>query len=161
MIEKTFDAIVEMAKDCKTKSVNWHFHMLGKNCKFNESNDKYCIVFENEATKEKFFSFFDNKPLDQAEILAKLVYGQDFMERDDKSIENPEMKKLTARARELSKKKADWHHHHLHPNCIFNNHKGHHVAILEDPQKGETLEAIIDENPAAQLKEIEKLFYNK
>lgn len=82
------------------------------------------------------------------------------MEKNDEPINNPEMEKLTSRAKKLNKERVDWHHHHLHPNCIFNL-KGHHVAVLEDPQSKDVLTAIIDKNPVLQLKEIEKLFYKK
>lgn len=61
MTEKTFNEIVNLAKHCKNKNIKWHFHMLGKDCKFNERKDKYCIVFENEESKEYVVSFFDKK----------------------------------------------------------------------------------------------------
>jgi hypothetical protein len=67
--------------------------------------------------------------------------------------------RILQRAEELTKKGIDWHHHYLHPDCAFNDHKGKHCIILEDPETQRTLIAIYDRKPMQDLVKIEKLFY--
>jgi len=156
--ESTIKEIIEKAKEAKSKNKKWHFHMLGKNCKFNENKGKYSIVFESE--KEILFSVFDEKPLKEAKELADLMYGKKFLEKKgNKEKTNNEFELILKKVNELEEKNIEWHHHHLHPNCIFNERKGMHAIVLESTEI--YLTAFFDLKPMKDLVKIEKLFYKE
>ena len=159
-MEKTkINKIIEMAESLDKENKRWHFHMLGKDCKFNANKGKFSIVFENEETGKVFYSVFDEKPLKEAKKLADMMYGHDFLEKQEKDKHNSEFDSILKKAEELTKQGVEWHHHHLHPNCIFNEHKGKHCIVFEDPKTQEVLTAVYDRKPMEDLAKIEKLFY--
>ncbi|MBU2476702.1 hypothetical protein KKG83_04485 [Candidatus Micrarchaeota archaeon] len=147
--------IISKAKELNSHGKNWHFHMLGKNCKFNESKEKFCLVLEEG--KKVFCAVFEEKPLKEAKILADLLYGKNFLEKKQEGKTNPEFQAIIKRAYELEKQKTEWHHHHLPPECVFNEQKGKHCIVLEDEK--ETLIAVYSKKPMNDLVKIEKLFY--
>ena len=154
MEEVSFEELINRAKN----STKWHFHMLNKGCKFNPNKERFCIILEDKKSKETFISFFDYKPLKESKKLAELMYGKEFLEKEGGGKHSKEFDAILKKAKELTKRGIEWHHHHLHPNCIFNEHRGKNCIILED-EKGKTLTAIYDGNPMKDLSKLEKLFY--
>jgi len=158
MEQKKIKEIIEKAKKANSQNKKWHFHMLGKNCKFKENKEKFEIVFESK--EETLFSVFDKKPLKEAKELADLMYGKNFLEEHRKEEEkNNGFELILEKAKELEEKGIEWHHHHLHPECIFNKRKGVHAIVLES--KGVYLTALFNSKPMKDLVKIEKLFYKE
>lgn len=91
-------------------------------------------------------------------MLADLMYGKGFLKEKEQIEKIPEFKKILKKAEEYSKKGIEWHHHHLQPNCIFNNEKGKHSIVLEQ-KHGKLLCATYNEKPSGDLSKIEKLLY--
>ena len=54
--------IIEMAESLNNENMKWHFHLLGKDCRFNDNKEKFSIILENEETGQVFYSVFDEKP---------------------------------------------------------------------------------------------------
>lgn len=151
--------IIKMAEYLNKENKKWHFHVLGKDCKFNDNKRKFSIVFENEESNETFYSIFEDKSIKESKKLADMMYGKDFLEGQKKDKHNPDFDMILKKAKELAKQKIEWHHHHLHPNCIFNDYKGKHCIILEDPKTQKVLIALYTQKPMEDLVKIEKLFY--
>jgi hypothetical protein len=153
--------ILTLAKNLNRENKRWHFHMLGKDCSFNKNKGKFVIFFENEENSEYLFSIFKEKPLRQAKELADLMYGQGFLEKQEKSQKNSDFDLILKRAKEFTAKGIDWHHHHFPPNCIFSTRKGKHCIIFEDKLNNQLLTAVYDKKPMADLVKIENLFYKE
>ncbi|MDD5163127.1 MAG: hypothetical protein PHD95_02880 [Candidatus ainarchaeum sp.] len=154
-----FQEIVAKAKNLAKYNKTWHFHMLGRDCKFNNNRGKFRITFEDESSGKSFYSVFDNKPIKESKKLADLMYGQGFLRKKEKGEHNPEFDLILKKAKELTEQGIEWHHHHLHPNCIFNKLKGKHCIVLEDPKTPNSLIAVYNQKPMEDLVKIEKLFY--
>lgn len=151
--------LIEKAIGLEHNQNNWHFHMLGKDCVFNTSKGKYLLVVEDEDSGETYYSEFDELPLKESKKIAGIMYGEGFLNDEERGNHSPQFDELMKRADEMTSKGIEWHHHHLHPNCIFNKKKGKHCIVLEDPRNGETLTAEYDEKPKEDLVRIEKAFY--
>lgn len=154
-----FPEIIGKATDLSKHSKKWHFHTLWRDCKFNANKEKFSIVFENEGNGESFYSVFDHKPLKESKKIADLMYGTGFLGEQEGGWHNPNFDLILKKAEELTNQRIEWHHHHLHPNCIFNEHKGKHCIVLEDPRTQDVLIASYDQKPMKDLVKIEKLFY--
>jgi len=74
MKEIEFNELFEMAKKFHKKNNKWHFHVLMKDCIFNENKKRFCIILENENTKDVFVVYFDKNPKKDAEKLENLFY---------------------------------------------------------------------------------------
>lgn len=121
---------------------------------------KFAFVLENEADGETFVSYPDKAPMEMGEELVKLLYGENILEKNDAPMP-PEMDKMIARAEELCKKGVHWHHHMLFPDCIYNKHKGKYSIFFEDPESGEVIEYLSDNNPTSELARMEVLYYSQ
>ena len=77
MKEISFSELFDKAETFRKKSISWHFHVLMKECKFNENNGKFSIVLESPSTNEIFVTYFDKDPKRDAEKLEDLFYRGD------------------------------------------------------------------------------------
>ena len=159
-MELSFDELLKKANEFTKSNVGWHFHMLAKDCVFNDFQGKFCLIVENEESKEDFVSLFDSKPLAEAEDLVKIAYKRGFLNTKDTAEASNKVKEITNRAKELNEQGIAWHHHHLAPNCKFNELKGNHILVLEDKPNNKIWKAMMV-NPEIELNEIERLFYKK
>ena len=158
-MEIEMSEILTKAKNLADEKKQWHFHMLGKNCCFNKHKGKFSIVFEDEENGEVVFALFEEKPLKEAKELAGLMYGEEFLKKKEKDEHNPDFDAILKRAEELTEQGKEWHHHHLQPKCVFNEHKGKHCILFEDEENSKTLIAVYESKPMEDLVKIEKLFY--
>ena len=71
-----FDELLEKATKFHRDNIQWHFHLLTPTCSFNEDDDKFSIILENDETGEKWISLFASKPLREGEKLEKMFYGR-------------------------------------------------------------------------------------
>lgn len=149
------------AKSLAEQGKRWHFHLLLKNCAFSPDKGKFAIVLENEESGQVLFALFDEKPAPQAKSLADLMYGADFLESRLAGARNPDFERMLLLVKELDRRKRAWHHHHLHPQCIFNGHKGRHCIVLEDENGTRLALAQYDYSPTGDIARIERIFYKE
>ncbi|MFH1094759.1 MAG: hypothetical protein V1728_00915 [Candidatus Micrarchaeota archaeon] len=152
------DTLIKEAEALAGKEVGWHFHLLLKQCAFNEKRGTYAMVLENEETGETMAARFSNNPAAQAKKMAGLSFGAGFMEKEGGAHE-PGFDEMMKMARALDEKKVEWHHHLFPPGCVFNEKEGKYVIMLED-EKGRicsSLEYAL--NPSGDMAKLEKLFY--
>lgn len=163
MKEIKAEELIQKVESYSRKGTKWHFHLFSKDCLFNKYKDKFVILLENEISKEQFYSFFEFIPKKEAEEMAGLMYGSDFLEEEpkEKKIRNEEMKKIIKKAEEFNEEGIEWHHHHFPPKCLYNKERGKHCIVLEDKEKKKLISAVFDEFPEGELRKIEKLFYSK
>ncbi len=161
-LKVSFEQLLEKAKKLNSRKEKWHFHMLGKDCVFNEDKSSYAIFLENTSSGEIFSAHFPQQPLTEAAQLALLLYGKKFFDE-----EGAEGKKATERGKELFEriKKVhdlgeEWHHHHFPPECLFNQDKGKHAIVFEDKENGKLVRNLYDSFPSADLRMVEKLMYS-
>src|SRR3989344_6434414 len=154
-----FREIVDNAVSSSKHGKEWHFHMLGKDCKFNVRKGKFAIVFEDEESGESLYALCDSRPSGESKRLADLMYGKGFLEKLEKDGHNPDFDVILQNAEEMTSKRIEWHHHHLPPNCAFNGRKGKHCIVLENANPQEVLIAVYARKPMEDLVKIEKLCY--
>ena len=155
-IEKIFQTAVRLQE----KNQPWHFHILTPDCRLNNST-QYALVLE---TKDQLLVNYAEKPyLEIGEQLVRLLHGNTVMSKNLEALPppSPSVQPILARARELTKQGQFWHHHLLFPHCQYNTHPGQWVLIFEDPRSREILESVTDQEPKADLKHVETLFYSQ
>lgn len=69
-----FQKILERARSCVREKTRWHHHLLFPECTFNESKEKYVIVFEEEKTGEKRRAEFEKNPEEELREIEILFY---------------------------------------------------------------------------------------
>ena len=91
-----------------------------------------------------------------------MLHGEEILNSYLKIEKSPNnhLMSIIRRAMELNKKKIQWHHHLLFPDCIFNHHKKWNI-VFEDPENGKKTETFYDSEPKDDLLEIEKLIYSQ
>lgn len=162
----SFDALLKKARELKKQGTSWHFHMIGIDCIFNRVKGQYEIFIENEATGETYSSLFDERPIDQTHQMAKMAYGDDFLNNTEEtsnggeSVLNDTFRKIMAHARECNSNHHSWHNHHLLPKCILNKQKGTHCIVFENETRKKHLFAYFDEDPIEELSQLENLYFN-
>lgn len=166
-----FDTLLKKVKTLKEKGVNWHFHMVGPTCIFNQAKDVFEIVVEIESTGETICSHFEDKPLDQTHQLAELAYGAGFLEKastnkgaeavGEDADDRESFLKIMNQAKACCEAATAWHNHHLPPQCRFNPRKGRHCIVFENEASGEPLYAYYQDDPVSDLARLERLFFKK
>lgn len=158
----TKEEIIQIAEKLNNNNSPWHFHLLTPDCLLNTS-DAFVLVLEDKDNKEVYSYSADTKPMDASESLLRLLHGNKIM--DDKKTDlgetSEKVKEMMVRAKRLNEDGFFWHHHVLFPYCTYNAHQGKWTIILEDPEKKEKMESIGDEEPKADMKEIEPAFYHQ
>jgi hypothetical protein len=165
-----FEALTEKVRLFNKDGIEWHFHMLGPECVFSRSKDRFEIIVEIEATGEVISSAFSEKPVPETRQMAELCYGTEFLKKendsdkrgpsDQKRPVNDAFMEIMDRARSCCASGASWHNHHLPPQCQFNPKKGKDCIVFEDETNGEALYAYYDDDPVTDLAELEKLFFD-
>lgn len=166
-----FEALVKKALEFNQKGIAWHFHMIGPACIFSRLKSNYEIILEMEETGDIFKSKFRKKPIKETHQMAKLAYGSDFLETDNRSEnedfsgervdENGTFLEMVDRARACCELGSAWHNHHLTPQCIFNPEKGKHCIVFEDEKQDDALYAYYNSDPVEDLAKLEKLFFKE
>ena len=73
--EMDFKKMVKRAEECCKNQIKWHFHILMPNCIFSENKKKFTVILENEESEDVFVTYFDERPIKDAEKLENLLYG--------------------------------------------------------------------------------------
>jgi hypothetical protein len=121
-------------------------------------------VLECPEKKQAFVCYSDKAEKELGQELSPLLHGSKILNKDttDKDYQSSAtIRKIVERAKLLNKQGIEWHHHMLFPGCRFNKHSLKFTLVFEDPQAGETLESLSNEEPTNDLKQIEGLFYKK
>ncbi|MEW5722131.1 MAG: hypothetical protein AB1896_03430 [Thermodesulfobacteriota bacterium] len=158
-----FEKLFEEAARLEREGIKWHFHMLGRECIFNETGSGYLIVLEGGAGREIPAARFEERPLVETKKMAELAYGPGFLAGPEpeglSTSGHPAMEKIMARARHCVQTGKPWHNHHLPPDCKFNPYPGRHCLVFEEETEGEALYAEYDHDPVADLAALESLLF--
>lgn len=162
MEDITIEELERKARLFQEQGKKWHFHMLTPDCHFNSNEKKHAFVLENNSDNEFFVTYSDERHMEVGKRLVKIIHGNKILEENEKrDISDPAMRQIIERAKGLNNKSKLWHHHLLFPACIFNKHKGKWNIIFEDKENDKILEAIFDNEPVNELREIEILYYQQ
>ena len=163
MKEISIKELQEHAKICNHNKHSWHIHLLTPDCDFNNGKDKHAFILENGTKAETYVTYSNKRLLKVGKSLAKMLLGEGILKRVSKKspIHNKTTEKIIQRAKDLNKKNMLWHHHILFPDCIFNKHSRKWVIVFEDKEKHQILEALYDEKPLEDLRELEILYYKQ
>ena len=70
------EKILKRAKELTENGVFWHHHMLFPGCIFNDHDDKWVIVFEDQEENTVIESITDNEPKTDLQHIERLFYTQ-------------------------------------------------------------------------------------
>lgn len=156
--------IINEAKRCVKDGKHWHFHILTQGCQLNE-HPGFSLIIEIPSENRQRVFYSDNRPMAAGKELIQLLHGNDVVQGNGEPAHDgslsPNAEIIIARARQLSENGKFWHHHVLFPDCVFNKDKGRWTILFEDQEKGGTLKSVSDDEPKAELKQIETLFYQQ
>ena len=157
---KTMEEIEIIAKELSSEGKLWHFHMLTPDCSFNESG-KQAFVLEDVSGGNIYVTHSEERYMDSGKRLVELLHNMKVpdKEKESEKINNDSVQTILDKAQELNNKGIAWHHHMLFPDCVFNKYNGKWNIIFEDKESGEVLEALYDNEPTEDLREVEKFFY--
>ena len=157
MIETDFRILAKKAKEYCDAGKDWHFHLFSPDCKFNIIPGKHALYLETAG----IVAVFECEPLKESETLANLMYGKGFLKKTDQREKNIEFEKIFERVKELNHKGVEWHPHHWHPDCRFNEKPGYHAIAVEDKERGTVLVAYYKQKPVRDIAKLEQLFYKR
>lgn len=160
MKECSLETVIEKAKSWHAQGKAWHFHLLTPDCVFN-SRHGYALVLENETDDQVYVAYSDQSPMEVDHELVILLYGDEILaeEKITSAPTNEQMQLILKKARELNERGTLWHHHMLPPVCIFNSHKGQWNVFFEDKKDNKVVEAVYDDEPVDDIRQIEVLFF--
>ena len=144
----------------QARGEKWHFHMLTPDCSFNKVHDKHAFLLENTSTNEIDVVYSSRSHLEMGKLLVKLLHGEQILkEARSEASQHPDFLKILARAKSLSAEHKHWHHHMFFPECCLNPKPGKWNICLEDD--GKLLQALYEEEPSADLRQLEALYYSQ
>lgn len=161
MEECSLESVVEKAKLWRAQGKSWHFHLLTPDCVFNTRHHGYAMALENETDGQAYVAYSDQSPMEVDHELVILLYGDEILaeEKITSAPTNEQMQLILKKARELNERGTLWHHHMLPPVCIFNSHKGQWNVFFEDKKVNKVVEAVYDDEPVDDIRQIEVLFF--
>ena len=68
--------LLQRAKQMSQQGRFWHHHMLFPGCMFNNHEEKYVIVFEDQANQKIIESLSDKEPKSDLQHIERLFYSQ-------------------------------------------------------------------------------------
>jgi len=163
MKETTIEEVEKKASLWQSQGKRWHFHMLTPDCTFNKRNDKHAFVLENRTDNETYAVYSDKRYMETGQKLVKMIHGDKILgkSKENAGSTNENIKTILKKAKELTEKGVQWHHHMLFPDCIFNKHPGKWNITFEDRENNSIIEALYDKEPVNDLREIEILYYKQ
>ncbi|MBN1315411.1 MAG: hypothetical protein JXA42_08085 [Anaerolineales bacterium] len=163
MNERTVPQVIEIARGCKGAGKRWHFHVLPPGCHFSPQPDRFVLVMENRSDGETFAVYGDDPFIDASQELVTLLHGDTVLDQEKGKTQsvNPAIQQILERAKVLIDRKIYWHHHMLFPDCVFNRHAGLWNLVFENPETGEVLETLYPEEPLADLRRLEVLYFSQ
>jgi len=135
------EAKIEIEK--QKGDITWHFHVLPPHCYVNPT-DQVVFVYENPSLKEFYrFSQSDQDgnhgvPIEYVEHLHGIELGTTHMQN------------ILLRAIKLNDIHYPWHIHVFFPGCVFSEHPGKWVLVLEDKKNRVVLKTVQDQEPAQE-----------
>ncbi len=161
--ETTLEAIEAIAEKLCREERSWHFHILTKDCIFNDGAD-FALILESSDSQECFVNYCLEKPTELGKRLVKLLHGEDVLQEvasGNAGEIQADGRRIITRAQELGHRGTLWHHHMLFPDCIFNEDKGKWTITLEDLERQEILKSVSNDEPKKVLREMERIFYQQ
>ncbi len=145
------------------QGANWHNHVLKPTCMFNPRPGTYALVIENNSSGKILVHFADANPVEEEQYIVKLRHGAAILASPPAAAgtpsSGPSEPEILARIRDLSERRADWHHHMMFPDCVLNPRRGEWLITLEVSGEQDILQYASDTEPFETLREIENLFF--
>lgn len=163
MSEDQLEKIRKKARSYHSSGTKWHFHLLTPSCVLNKT-DKYVFILECPHRQEQLAHYSDWAEKELAEELSPILHGKVVLDKkptDRKYKPSSAIQKIIDRAKALNRQNIEWHHHILFPDCQFNTNSPKFTFLFEDPETGDKIESLSDEEPTNDLKLIEPLFFKK
>lgn len=160
--ELPLNQFIPVAQTLIVAGKRWHFHILTPGCKLNDAAD-FVLLLESTTDEEIYAAHSDTKPTEVGKKLVEMLHGKSITSKEKASgdqVVSPAIQQIVRRAAELNAQSKPWHHHMLFPDCTFNG-SGRWKILFEDPDTGQILESLSSDEPKADLKQIETLFYQQ
>jgi hypothetical protein len=159
--ETTIHDIVLRAKEFSSEKTSWHFHLLTPNCALNTNKKKHATILEGKG--ETYVTYSETRYLNEGRELVQLLHGTSIVKKkhQDLPVHDPKIKAILEQAKTWNEQGHAWHHHVLFPDCAYNKHPGKWCIIIEDPDGKKAVESVSKEEPKANQKAIELLFYQQ
>jgi len=154
------DGCRRTAHALREKGTGWHIHSLAPDCRFNPRPGLYAFVVEDEATGTGHMSFDRIHPRSLNIELLKHLHGDAVLEPADPADVSDDASR--AMLDDIARLKADgasWHHHVIAPRCRLNPEPGRWAIALEAPGLPLFRSLSFDEEPAALIAAIERLYF--
>ncbi|HEY1645631.1 MAG TPA: hypothetical protein VGF75_04600 [Candidatus Saccharimonadales bacterium] len=157
----TLDEIKAKAHELHDNGVKWHFHILTPTCILNEKQS-YVFILECPDQNLTIVHYSNQAEKKLGQELSPLLHGSTVLDQGTTDIDyrpSEIVTRIVQRAKSLNRQSIEWHHHVLFPDCRFNKNSPKFTLVFEDPEEGETLESLSNEEPTNDLKQIEGLLY--
>ena len=153
--------ILEQARLCQAEGKRWHFHVFPPGCLLNQRPDRYALTLENGTDAQIHVVYGDTPFMEVSQVLVTMLHGKTVLAEECSPTGSDESRlgPVLERARALSARNIYWHHHLLFPDCSYNQHPGKWNIVFEDPEKQETLQILYDQEPLADLRLVETLYF--
>lgn len=164
MVEVELEEIRKRAHRYHDEGMKWHFHLLTPTCVLNDKKDSYVFILDCPEKKEQLVFYSNRAEKELAEELSPMLHGAKVLniETTDNNYEpSANIQKIIDRAKHLNEQKIEWHHHILFPDCPFNANSPKFTFLFEDPETGERIESLSNQEPINDLKQVEPLFFKK
>lgn len=160
--ELTISELIEKGEALHRQRANWHLHLLDPGCRLNQ-RDCHAVVIEDTDADNVFIAYSPASLRDVAAKLARLVHGDSATQAPPaeglNTINDPEIRRMVVRAKELMARGIHWHHHIFFPTCLFNPNPGQWTILFEDPESKDTIVSVSTEQPVDAIEFTEQLFY--
>ena len=164
MQETPLGQLVELAERAHADGARWHFHSLATDCRFNPRAGSRAIVLEQPGIDRVRVAYAEEADIAPVvKRLAAMLHGEEMIggEAPDESRFDEATRRLLARADELSAAGVRWHHHYFGADCALNPHAPRCCLVLEDPERGDNLEAVHRHEPRGPLAAIEQRYFGQ
>jgi hypothetical protein len=161
--EIPIERIQDKARSWQAQGKSWHIHMLTPSCVHNKRPDKHAFVLENTTDGEAFVIYSEEPQVEADHALLLLSYGDQILDEDLGQMDpgTEAIQPVLLRAQELNERLVPWHHHLFYPGCIFNPYEDRWILSFEDPEMEQVTDIVYNEEPIADLRKVELLFFEQ
>ncbi|NLF13753.1 MAG: hypothetical protein GX597_18380 [Anaerolineaceae bacterium] len=163
MREIGLEEALDRARQWHRAGGRWHFHVLPAGCRFNDRPGCCTLLLEGPAEDEILAVYAEDDLVQASQELVQWLHGREILDREQARTTSNEaqIQAILRRAAELARRGVRWHHHMLFPDCVLNRHPGRWNLVFEDPETGQDIEVLYDEEPVADLRRIEVAYFEQ
>jgi len=163
MLEASLEEALDRVRHWHRTGGRWHFHFLPAGCRLDHRPGRGTLVLEGPTRDEILAVYGEDDLLQASRELVQWLHGSEILDREQARTTSNEaqIQAILRRAAELNRRGVRWHHHMLFPDCVLNRHPGRWNLVFEDPETGQDVEVLYDEEPVADLRRIEVAYYGQ